>query len=256
MTEKKARPTVEEIYALLKKSELPTVLVEGKDDIIFYRAIEHELRKLEVDMLPAGNKHAVLELRKKIKENPIMAPTVFIVDKDLWVYPGVACPKDVEDVILTSGYSIENDLFVDGGLEFLLSHDEVSKFRTELSKFVRWYALSITRNLNGSASEFRTNPGKVLDDKEFYDIETTLREGEYYPEVFFTEITSNYSHFLRGKSLFALLLRQLSAPKRDVKFGGKQLMWIGARKKGDNFVRIQLAVQSAFEQFQNNPVVS
>lgn len=254
MTAEKARPTVEEVYALLEKSELPTVLVEGKDDIIFYRAIEHELRNLEIDMLPAGNKHAVLELRRKIREKPITAPTVFIVDKDLWVYPGVGCPNDIEDVITTSGYSIENDLFVDGGLEFLLSHNEVGEFKDELLKFARWYALSITRSLSGAESGFRTNPGKVLDDKKFYDGEIALREDEVYPEAFFNEIISNYAHFLRGKSLFALLLRQLSSSKRNVKFGGKQLMWIGASKKGANFARIQLAVKNAFERLQKSLV--
>jgi hypothetical protein len=254
MSAEKARPTVEEIYALLEKSEIPTVLVEGKDDIIFYRAIEHELRTLEIDMLPAGNKHAVLELRKKIKEKPITAPIVFIVDKDLWVYPGVDCPDDIAEVITTSGYSIENDLFVDGELEFLLDHAEKGKFKAELSKFARWYALSITRSLSGTASSFRTNPGKVLDNKEFYDAEIALCEGEAYPEILFNEIITNYAYFLRGKSLFALLLRQLSAAKRDVKFGGKQLMWIGAQKKGANFLRIQLAVQSAFERLANSLV--
>jgi hypothetical protein len=247
MTSEKPRATVEEIYSLLKRSNLPTVLVEGKDDIIFYRAVEHELRYLDVDMLPAGNKHTVLELRKKIKANPISAPTVFIVDMDLWIYPGAHHSEDIDDVITTSGYSIENDLFVDGELEFLLSHDEVDEFKRELFKFSRWYALSVIRNLDGTTSGFRTSPWKVLDDNKFYDAEITLREGEVYPEDFFKAIISDYPLTLRGKSLFSLLLRQVSATKRDVKFSGKQLMWIGASKKGANFKRIELAVKGALD---------
>lgn len=31
----KARPTVDEIFAALEKSSLPTVIVEGVDDIVF-----------------------------------------------------------------------------------------------------------------------------------------------------------------------------------------------------------------------------
>ncbi len=256
MGSEKPRPTVDEIYALLKKTELPTVLVEGKDDIIFYRAIENELGKLEVDMLPAGNKQAVLALREKIKAHPIAMPIVFIVDKDLWVHSEVTYPNDIEDVITTSGYSIENDLFRDGELEILMTPDERKIFKEELIKFSRWYALALSRNFKGIESSFRTNPGKVLDDSSFYDQEIALHKDEDYPEPIFTQITAEYQHYLRGKSLFSLLLRQLAASKRDVKFGSKQLMWIGASRKGANFERIKLAVATALGKTQEEPLAA
>lgn len=69
MNAKKTRPTVNEIYELLKRSSLPTVLVEGKDDIIFYRGIEFELSCFNIDMLPAGNKSSVSEFKSKIEKN-------------------------------------------------------------------------------------------------------------------------------------------------------------------------------------------
>jgi hypothetical protein len=252
MSTDKRRPTVDEIYALLKESDLPTVLVEGKDDIIFYRAVEEELSdfNIDVDMLPAGNKGAVLEIREKIKANPVTAPVVFIVDKDLWVYPGQKPPDDIDDVVTTSGYSIENDLFLDGELESLLIPKEVEAFKKELQLFSRWYALAVTRNFDGSASGYRTAPGKVLDDEAFYNFEITLREGEIYPEDFFQMIISDYAFYLRGKSLFSLLQRQMSASTRDVKFSGKQLMWIGARRKGNNFRNIESAVRVALNKLQ------
>ncbi|WP_084545523.1 DUF4435 domain-containing protein [Cupriavidus malaysiensis] len=248
MSSEKARPTVDEIYEILRRTSLPTVLVEGKDDIIFYRSVEHELRDLDVDMFPAGNKDAVLELRRRIKENPISAPVVFVVDNDLWVYSIAGRPSGIEDLITTTGYSIENDLFIDGDLESFLRPDEVSGFKSELKLFLRWYALSINRNINGLPSSFRTHAGKVLDDKAFYEAEMTLQEGEVYPEALLEEIQSNYGTLLRGKSLFALLLRQLSGKKRDVKFGGKQLMEIGASRKGSHFRRIQISVRKSVEQ--------
>lgn len=249
----KARPTVDEIFELLKRTSLPTVLVEGKDDIIFYRSVEHELRDLDVDMLPAGNKGAVLEIRQKIKAEAISAPIVFVVDNDLWVYPIVTRPEDLDDIITTTGYSIENDLFVDGELESLLKPEEIADFKIELKQFVRWYALAIHRSLNGQPSSFRLSPGKVLDDEDFYKIETALQVGEAYPEALFEKIQSNYGCLLRGKSLFALLLRQLSAKKRHVKFGGKQLMEIGASRKGSHFRKIQASVRKAFEQALDTP---
>lgn len=250
MSDGKAHPTVDEIYELLKRSELPTVLVEGKDDIIFYRAVEQELRSIDVDMLPAGNKFSVLQLKKKIESNPISAPTVFIVDKDLWVYPNCKYPDGIDDVITTTGYSIENDLAIDGDLEFLMTENEVKRFKDELALFSRWFALSVMRNLDGKDSTFRTHPKKVLEDTAFYNAEMTLQDDEIYPEELYSAIMENYRHYLRGKSLFALLLRQLSEKKRDVKFSGKQLMWIGASRKGENFLKIQSAVKNAFERLQ------
>lgn len=67
MSSSKPRPSVDELFALLKKTTIPTILVEGKDDIIIYRRIEDDLDDIGVDMLPAGNKGSVLELREKIK---------------------------------------------------------------------------------------------------------------------------------------------------------------------------------------------
>jgi Protein of unknown function (DUF4435) len=250
---KNSRPTVEEIYALLKKTSLPTVLVEGKDDIIFYRAIEDELRDLDIDMLPAGNKDAVLEIRKKIKNNPISAPVVFIVDNDLWVHSFTSIPPGIDDVITTSGYSIENDLFHDGSIECLLSPSEKIEFQKELTKFTNWYAISLSRHLISEKSGFRLHPNKVLDDEVFYQKETMLKDNEFYPHEILNEITSNHYHFIRGKSLFALLLRQLSATKRDVKFSGKQLMAIGASRKGLNFQKMCIAIrQSLLNDLHNS----
>ncbi|MDN7725030.1 DUF4435 domain-containing protein [Burkholderia gladioli] len=245
--------TVEEIFELLKRTSLPTVLVEGKDDIIFYRAVEHELRQFDVDMLPAGNKEAVLTLKRKIEESPVSAPIVFVVDNDLWVH---GLPIDVDQqssLVTTSGYSIENDLFMDGDLQTLLTPEEITDFGSELHKFVHWYALAIDRYLNGREAPFRTHPGKVLDDDDFFTSETSLNEGEVYPERLRKEIESNYARILRGKSLFALLLRQLSAKKREIKFSGKQLMAFGASRKGPHFQRIKDSVRAALERTDEQP---
>jgi len=248
MCSDKARPTVDELFELLKKTSLPTVLVEGKDDIIFYRAVEEELSEFGVDMLPAGNKDAVLDLQQRIIRNPVPSPMIFVVDNDLWVHLPPTNMEHMRGVITTDGYSIENDLFSDGDLESLLSADEASRFAADLSKFAKWYALSVCRKLNGDDSAFRTHPGKVLDDDAFYNDEVKLKPSESFPETLFNEIVSNYVRVLRGKSLFALLLRQLSSKRRKVKFSDKQLMAFGASRKGPNFRRICSAVRDTLEK--------
>ncbi|OSQ29410.1 DUF4435 domain-containing protein [Thalassospira sp. MCCC 1A03138] len=238
MNSGKVTPTVDELFELLKRTSLPTVLVEGKDDIIFYRSVEHELKFYNVDMLPAGNKHSVLKLFDKLSGIQTSAPIVFLVDKDLWVHATRDSWGVSDEIITTNGYSIENDLFSDGDLEALMEPDEKIRFNSELSKFVRWYALAVSRSLSGKESAFRTNPGKVLDDDDFYDEEMRLLEDETYPEDLFNEIMEEYHFFLRGKSLLSLVCRQLSSRRRKVKFGSKQLIAFGASRKGDNFERI------------------
>lgn len=247
MGSKNTRPTVDEIYALLRKTSIPTVLVEGKDDIIFYRRIEEELRSLDIDMLPAGNKDAVMEIRRRIKNNPINVPVLFVVDNDLWVHSFISTPEIVDDLITTSGYSIENDLFSDGDIESLLGLNEKLIFQRELIKFTHWYALSLSRHLISDTSGFRLHPGKVLDNEEFYVRETMLKDGESYPNKIYNEINSNYAHFLRGKSLFALILRQLSHQNRSVKFSGRQLMEFCASRKGANFQKICKKINNSFQ---------
>lgn len=252
-------PTTEELYAVIKRSSLPTVLVEGKDDIIFYRKVQQELQDFNVDMMPAGNKGAVLELYKKISEGPVLYPTVFVVDNDLWVHGYDNAGEKYEHVITTHGYSIENDLYVDGDLESLLDPDELKRFRDEIERFTRWYALAVDRNLRGIPSTFRTHPGKVLDDEEYFSSEISLLEGEVYPEDLLAMIRANYPNVLRGKSLFALLVRELSAKKRNVKFSARQLMEFGASRKGANYQRMSARIRNVLEQaflVQDKPLSS
>lgn len=243
MCSSKARPTVDELYALLKNTTIPTILVEGKDDIVFYRRIENDLEDIGIDMLPAGNKWAVLELRERIKSEPINAPIAFVVDKDLWVYFG--CDDDLNDVITTDGYSIENDIFIDGELLGLMSNEEIGKFNDELRKFSHWYALTLTRSQQGLDVSFRETPYRVLNDSDFYNTATQLLENELYPEEFFELVYSQYGKLLRGKSLFALIVRQLSRPDRRTKFGVNQLMEVGAARRGERYVMIRDKIRQA-----------
>lgn len=248
MRSEKPRPTIDELFELLKRTSLPTVLVEGKDDILFYRVVEENLRANNVDMLPAGNKDAVLELRRRLSAVKVSAKVIFVVDKDLWVHSQpeeAVCP---DGVITTEGYSVENDLFCDGHLEELLYADELEIFQADLFRFLRWYALSVTRTLAGKEATFRTHPNKLLDNDELYADQTELDGNEEYPEELFESLRENYPLHLRGKSLLAIMQRRLSAKGRAVKFSTKQLIVIGATRKGPCFRRLNDLIKAALEQ--------
>lgn len=244
--DEKAQPTVEEIVAMLGKTSLPTVLVEGKTDIIFYRSVEESLSDLGIDMLPAGSKGAVLEIHEIIRKKPIQTPITFVVDKDLWVYPEFPITEPREGLLMTAGYSIENDAFEDGEIIKLMHRDERATFNEDLSKFIYWYALAVDRSRRGGTSEFKTHPGKVLDDPHFYDEQTRLVEDEVYPEEFRTRIERSYGTLLRGKSLFWLASRIFSAKNRKIKFAEKQLMEIGACSGGPRIAALTEAIRLEF----------
>jgi hypothetical protein len=247
MAVNKLRPTVDELYELLKRTTLPTILVEGKDDIVFYRKIEEALSELQVDVLPAGNKQAVLALMDKLDQHSGLPRFVYVVDKDLWVHGLPEEFKTHTRLVTTDGYSIENDLFADGDLESLLYNDEIANFRSEVHKFCSWYALTLQRIFSGNEGAFRTHPGKVLDDSEFYETEIKLKEDEDSPTELYELVVSNYQAMLRGKSLLAILHRQLSKDGRDVKFSGRQLMAFGGSRKGEKFGRLKDLISDALQ---------
>ncbi|MFI5447024.1 hypothetical protein [Polaromonas sp. UC242_47] len=173
---------------------------------------------------------------------------MFVVDNDLWVHVPPSSDVHDEGLVCSGGYSVENDLYSDGELEEFLTHGERAIFKSELSQFLRWYALAVSRHLKGETEHsFRTHPGKVLDDPDHLNQQLVLQEGEEYPAVFLDEISTQYHVILRGKSLFALLLRRLSHKNRDIKFSSKQLMAIGAARKGNNYSRIKDGIVKALE---------
>ncbi|KQI68578.1 hypothetical protein AN189_09755 [Loktanella sp. 3ANDIMAR09] len=246
MNSKLPRPTVDELFQLLKRTSLPTVLVEGVDDIIFYRKIEEDLAHLGLDVLPAGNKESVIKL-KGMLNGLTNVRFVFVVDKDLWIHEPNTDYQGDNTLVQTDGYSVENDLFCDGELENLMSLEEKERFYNDITKFLDWYALSVSRVLRGKDSAFRTHPNKVLDDPDFYLNETKLREGEVYPVGLREEIERDFKRMLRGKSLIAILQRQLSRKNREVKFSGKQLIAFGGARRGTNFMRLRDSISHVFK---------
>ena len=170
-------------------------------------------------MLPAGNKDSVISIKNEVDlwgNNKLIA---YIVDRDTWINFGV--PSDIDNIIITKGYSIENDLIEDGNLCSLLYKDELKTFNKERETFIRWYALTLARNREGRKQKdgekdfcYQENPNKVLDDNNFLEEQMKLYEDEQFPINLFNDINENWYMKLRGKSLLALLVRQLSRKKR------------------------------------------
>src|SRR5690606_19362346 len=112
------------------------VIVEGVDDIIVYRILINLYKSLGIQVIPAGGRDKVLEVFDEIKSTNNINKTIFIVDKDLWVFTGIPTEYQHERIITTTGYSIENDIFIDKDVMSLLQATAMeSKFNDELLQY-------------------------------------------------------------------------------------------------------------------------
>jgi hypothetical protein len=213
--------TEEEIIQTLRRSSLTTVIVEGKDDMMIYRWIEKQVGIELVNFLPCGGRQTLLNIFNRRDEFSHIK-TIFIADKDTFVYTGI--PNEYSDIIWTTGYSIENDLYYGRFAEKLLDINEELKFRIALKNFTTYYAFEYANFQKQLVYNFATHPNQVLDKNHNLNM-------EYLQDINFNHPTqsdidfllSQYEVLLRGKSLFALLQRFLSHRNRDVKHSSKAI---------------------------------
>lgn len=231
MGTKKAEMTVDEVVATLKKTSLPTIVVEGKDDIIVYRVFEEKLAVLGVSVLPVGGREKVLEVFLRKSEFSTASRTVFIADKDVWSVAEIPSEYVDQSMLFTHGYSIENDIYIDGDLRNLLRGKEHCKYAQELHKFIEWYALALNRHLVDSSCPIALHPDHVLNPGTHQSL-IALEHGESYPEELRQRISDDYASLLRGKSLLALLVRNTSYKGREPRHSHSALLETVAIRPG------------------------
>jgi hypothetical protein len=227
----------EEAIATLNHSALPTLVAEGRDDIIVLRRLEDKLSDFNLSVLPVGGREKVIRIYERRLE--LTSGLIrFFADKDAWIYTTV--PNEYADPLIcfTDGYSIENDMYRDGGLEKLLTAGERVIFREELGRFVRWYSLALTRHLADDTVPIATHPNMILDDAATYIAGCALQAGEVYPEALRATLLADYAKMLRGKSLLALLVRRLSHKNRHPRHSSKTLLEFGVVAEGPHLTQI------------------
>lgn len=235
--------TTAELVGLLQRTKLPTVITEGGDDVVAFRRLEEKLSALSVSILPAGGRPKVMELLERRTEF-IETPVAFIVDRDLLVFePTLPPPFNSGELCLTDGYSIENDLYRDGELEILMTADERSRFNAEREQICQWYAAAVNAARGGILVDLSTSPHALLDAAgrlrpQYAALHPTCQKLE-------SEIDADYQRLLRGKTLVATLLRQLSRSGRKAKFSRFALIELAAAREGPLFNRIAQFVQNA-----------
>ena len=209
-------PTVDELVATLRRSQLPTVVVEGKDDIHIYRWVEARISNRYADVLSTGGRDVLFEVYQRRNEFPNL-PVAFVADRDLWLFSGI--PANHDDVIWTQGYSIENDLYAGANLEKLLDSDEASEHEQILLSIIQWFAFEVEEHLAGREAQVARHCNEIVPLDETRINQRFCEDREFRPAKvrLVQQIKEAYQLQLRGKLLFQLLARFLSASDRRAK---------------------------------------
>lgn len=237
--------SVEELVALLKKTSLPTIIVEGSDDMIVFRRFEEALAHFDVSVLAAGGRNKVLEIFNRRSELPPTNKVVFIADQDTWIHAGIPPAYHSTNLIFTDGYSLENDIYRDGELWRILQGTDLTAFEAELSSFIEWYALALSRHLIDPEASISLHPEHVLNQTTRTAL-MTLAPGEIYPTPLMQAIEKDYARLLRGKSLMALLIRHTNKKQRGVRHNDGALIEAIAIRPGPLLSGLRQRVEQCF----------
>ena len=210
-------PTVDELVAALRRSRLPTVIVEGRDDMHIYRWVEGRIGSQNANVLPAGGRNNLLSVYGRRSEYAHL-PVAFVADKDLWLFSGI--PPIYHDIIWTQGYSIENDLYAGANLENLLAAEETTEHQQVLDSIIEWFAFEVEEYLGGREAQVATHCNRVVPLGKT-EIDQGFRQSRGFRppnKELHQEIKDEYQLQLRGKLLFQMLSRFLNAPNRRPKY--------------------------------------
>ena len=208
---------VAELVALLRSSQLPTVVVEDPSDVqIYSRWVErHLFGTYKVDILDAGGRDNLLNLYERRNEFADL-PVVFVANRGMWLFLGT--PKDYSDVVCTQGYSIENDVYAVSGVETLLDPTISWEHWLVREAIIRWFAFEVEEARDGMLPEVNMSLDTLVP-KGNTEVDKTFRDhrGFHWPGTQITEeISDEYRFNLPGKLLFEMFARFSSIPLRGL----------------------------------------
>ena len=196
-------PSVDELVAILQRTALPTILVEGKEDMTAYRWIEDRFGLQKANILPCGGRQQLLDVYKRKNEFSSLS-TAFLADQDMWLF--TAAPCGFEQVVLTRGYSIENDILDSSHVHKLLSHQERVSFDTLADILSVWFAFEIEQCRAGLPWSVNIHPNYLIPLRA-----SSLNHAALQSRIFkqpkgqlSKSIRANFGLRFRGKSLLEL----------------------------------------------------
>jgi len=217
------------IIETLKRTKLPTILVEGTDDVLIYREFENKIGCRKIDFIHCGGRNTVLEIFKRRNEFSTKK-VMYIADRDMWVF--IPIPTEYSDVYFTTGYSIENDLYTDGEDLFanIFSDDEKLRLNTILSNVIRWFAFEIDKFMNNQSYDANFSSVSLLDpeklDRNTNELTTSFLTNRGFSEPnqnTLLDLKNNIYLKFRGKFLFQLIELIFQSRTNNITYSRKQL---------------------------------
>jgi len=243
----KVIPDIEELISTLSNTSLPTVIIEGIDDVVVYRKLEDLFFDIGLSVMPVYGRNNVIKIFDRRHEFSKGKNFAFIADRDLWIVGGIPEQYRSPSMITTDGYSIENDLFRDHDVLNLLEGGELAKFHQEIEKIMYWYALIVKRTTEmASDAKIKTFIGTLLDSEAEYQRQIALNSGEEYPNELLQVMKADFARYLRGKSLMHVVSRQLSRKNRDIRVRTDVFFALARSKPGPLLSQIYEEVGSFF----------
>jgi len=234
--------SVDEIVAMLKRSSIPTILVEGPDDIIVFRWLK---RFIALPILNPQNCYGRTNLLKlyERKNEFTNIKTFFLADQDMYLFVGI--PPQYSEIIWTSGYSIENDIYAGNTkIDDLLEEEERENFNEIMNDIIKWFAFEVQEHRNGrnykvdiksyqqhSAGNDETHIKIDYNNDKTCFKGQLIHRGDYIkpPDTQINDIKNDFKLRIRGKIIFDLFMLYFNAPKRSVKHKKLALFEIGSK---------------------------
>lgn len=234
----KPLPTADELVSTLKRTNLPTIVIEGKDDVYIYRWLKQKLNTSLVSLFPCGGRNTLFKVHDR-KAEFSDKNVVFVADKDGFVFEGV--DRRRSDIIFTTGYCIENDIYAGSEIKRLLDSDDIESYEVLRNILCLWFAFEVQQYLNKKSAgepaslEVAKHLNQIipLNSMEICPNISSRIESSPPTEDLLALIVGEYPCKLRGKQIFQLLARFMSAKGRFSKFDDKNLVEI-ALKTGEN----------------------
>ena len=218
--------TLDEIISTLQHSSLPTVFIEGKEDLLVYRTIEESFlaKGFNYNFLPCEGRSTLTSLHERRKEFSNIK-CAFIADTDLNLFIGV--PIEWKNIKLSSGYSVENDLISEYDLCYLFSLAEKTEFEDSIELAAKYFAIQLYNLTSGLNHKFRVNIHELINRRA--TIETEYFTNQTILEPLFDLFKDYPLIFMRGHTIFSIYVGILSAPTRASKYSYGNILELCAK---------------------------
>jgi hypothetical protein len=172
----------------------------------------------------------LLDLYDRRSEFPNLR-AAFVADRDMYVFSDI--PSQYSNVIWTTGYSIENDLYADSTLEKLLDANEGKDHAIVLELIIKWFAFEVEEFRRGNVAQIAIHPNRVVPLGTTAISEQFITTRGYIEPTPTTikEIKGKYKLKIRGKTLFHLLVRYLSSARRAARHNTGSLYEVAFKTK-------------------------